>query len=800
MLRVQLINDLVGSLVIEQDDPIDINGLTQTIKRSEDDDGVVYEVILDLEFIKKSRRFIKECFETAGGIDADVTVNIYERDFNARKWSIYGTGKINFNKYDLGEDMVTVNIEQTGIQRRIQNRMELDVDVETLESENGSALPANQVIPDLEYHSKTILKQLNAIPGTGVEYSQGDVWRYAFSDDGDSQSEFGITLGNLSTESTTIDELVESFQLPFGWTFLGAIPFWSGFGVYDTGVVVWHNATSQAYISTVDNNVSTPGASGTWIADYSKILTKHTNRFPIYKAKEDGVADIDIKMNLKHSVYARNDGGDVDINGSGVLGNVDVRAWFEHRAADNSVKTLVQIGTPWSMPGEGGYSRIGAFEQKQYTDTDVVVEVGDTMYTYYTVAVYGVYEQPAEGPAGAGLVWHEPRVQADLENTYVHITSKTTAPVTQNKTIMVHEAFQRICQFHTNQLDCFRSDLLGRTDIVIDGENPYPVDGEGSMVGFTNGANLRSLPKTIFANLRDLIEFVNMNHCIGFGFESIGPKQVLRLEKKEFFYDKTTRILSLGKVYGVKKKLAPKLYYNQIEFGYNGKIDIGQTNAIDEFNTIRRFGIPIINTKNTLKVSTKMRAGGYQIEAQRRLTFSTSDGKLDDENFAVSLIRDGEGFKTKKDEGYTEFFNIFDPPSSYNLDLMPARALRNWLKVIASSLIYSANKLLKFRFGEVNYTAGTKRGTETTVTYENGTVDVTGIEPIWGNFIYYFDNAPLSREQVKLIKQNPYGYIDFEDEFGEVMEGFISDEGIEHDSNKGTAKFNLLQVYRKPTT
>lgn len=802
MLRFQLINSVVGSIVIETDDPIDINGLTQTVKRSEENDGVLFEVILDVEFIKKGRSFIKQAFEIGGGIDADVTVNIYEYHENNRRWELYATGKLNYNKYELGEDRVTVNIEQTGVQRRVQNRLEIDVDMETLQSENGGALPT-QATTELEYHSKTILKKFDSKPDTGVEYSQGDVWRYNFDDDGDDQSEFGTAYGQISTADITIDELDDSFSIPFGWAFLGSTPYWTGIGigggVYNSNSVVFYDVDNKIYRSVVDDNESTPGTNSDWVEDEAAIVKRYTERNPVYRAKEVGVADFDISLRLKHSIYARNDGGDVDISGSGILGNVRVKAWFEHRAADNTIKTIQKIGTSWDMSGAiGNYHKVGDFETKTYAVTDVVVELGDLFFVYYTIDVFGVYEQPNESPAGHGYVWHEPRVQADLENTWVRITSKTTAPVTQAKTVLFHEAFQRLCQFHTNQIDSFRSDLLGRPEIEIEGENPYTVDGDGALIGFTNGGNLRSLPnRKIFANLNDLIDFANMLFCVGFGFESIGGKSMMRLEKKAYFYNKDKKILSLGKVYDVKKKLVPKLYYNQIEIGYSGKLDIGQTNAIDEINTVRRFGIPVINTKNTLKVSSKMRAGGYQIESQRRLTFSTSDGKLDDENFAVSLVRDGETFKTKKDEGYTDFFNIFDPPSSYNLDLSPARALKNWLKVVASSIIRSSNKLIKFTFGEVNYTAGTKKGTETEFTYENGTVDLTGIEPIWDNFIYNF-RAPLSKDEFKLIKLEPYGYIEFEDQFGEIMEGFISTEGIEHDSNKGIAEFNLLKVYRKP--
>jgi len=76
-----------------------------------------------------------------------------------------------------------------------------------------------------------------------------------------------------------------------------------------------------------------------------------------------------------------------------------------------------------------------------------------------------------------------------------------------------------------------------------------------------------------------------------------------------------------------------------------------------------------------------------------------------------------------------------------------------------------------------------------------GDVDLTNVEAIWDNMIYTFD-APVTRSQFQLIKNSPYGYIEFEDQYGEKMNGFVSDSGIDHDSNKGVASFSLLKVFR----
>ena len=42
-LRFQLINSIIGPFTVEKADPIGTNSLTKKVKRSKDNDGVVYD-------------------------------------------------------------------------------------------------------------------------------------------------------------------------------------------------------------------------------------------------------------------------------------------------------------------------------------------------------------------------------------------------------------------------------------------------------------------------------------------------------------------------------------------------------------------------------------------------------------------------------------------------------------------------------------------------------------------------------------------------------------------------------------
>jgi hypothetical protein len=160
-LRFQLLNANMTPLILEVADPIDINSLSQKVKRSDDNEGVIYEVVVDVEFIKDGRAFIKQAYELYGGIDAQVQVNIYERNPDLHKWELYFTGQIDYTDYELSEDKATVTIEQTGFQRRVLNLMDHDVDLQSTLSSGGVTLPSNPLIV-APLHSKTIRRQFQS--------------------------------------------------------------------------------------------------------------------------------------------------------------------------------------------------------------------------------------------------------------------------------------------------------------------------------------------------------------------------------------------------------------------------------------------------------------------------------------------------------------------------------------------------------------------------------------------------------------------------------------------------------------
>lgn len=723
MLQIQLISESVGTLNI--DNVIDINALTQSIKRSSEvSEGVIFEMVLDVEFIKEGREFLKKAFEQTGGIDAKVEVKVFEYDPNRRRWDLFFNGKINFNRYELTEDRCIVNIEQTGFNMDIINQLEKDIDIETTETISGAALPAQQsfVVP---FHSKAIFKRFNVNTDFEPEVFPPDPQPFLNESENliyfapkNSSEQLYYFLYNIS--DSTIDEIAERFNYPF--------------------------------------QVST---------DEPKSVSKY-----IFKFTEPATLKIRVRPVIRVIVVF------------GSIKDFELRWFISYGKPGNY--TTIQVGNTLRRDNTKSINEVltGTGYNNDYGfEYNIEVEEGDEFY-YFTE--FGIDNE--DQITGVASYCDSPS-NTGSKNLKLSIDALTLSKSSTCKVIFLHDAIKRCVEHITNERDSFYSDLLGRQDAG------YSTDGKGAMVTITNGSLIRGADKNIFDNLKSLIGLANSLYCVGFGFETVDGKKRLRLEQIDYFYNKNLKSVSLGKVYNVKSKLDRSKFYNSIEYGYSGKIDIGQVNGVDEFNTVRRASIPIKNTKNTIKAATKYKGGGYLIEYQRRLSVTSDDGKYDDDNFVVELIRNGNGFEVRRNQEITAT-NVISPETSYNLNISPGRMLLNWRKYIKSCLIRSSDKIVKFSFGEVNYLLTTNKNGDGFTINENGNFDLSGIDALWEPFIYTVENVKMSRNDFKQIRDNPFGYIEFQDQFNETFNGFISSEGIEYDSNKGTATINLIKVFR----
>lgn len=727
MLRVEFVNGTYGRFVCDPTrpgsaDPIGINELIISLKRSEETDGVVFEVTIDLGFILDAKPYIKNCFFNDGGIDSLVLVNIREYDPNTRVWELQSTSKVNFNKFNTDDDKITLSFEQRGVQSFVNNGKAINVNLETVISADGTALPAQTVL-DVPFHSKSILEQ--AIKET------------YFTDEAEPLYETDIE--------------VEEADIP-------------GF----TGVFTY----------ALDRNTG-----NSTVAPFEKLLDEIEVVTPVSTFYTEGV---DAAIN--ESLFPWVESGNIyySFKKAGHC-KITVNARYKINFSENALLSSAAFIL---------YGRPGAYTKIQMaivggSGIDTLTMVGDLVNYEFDVLPGDILTLFSSfGAACTSGTKHAQFFPGPNGPYKISLIQLTTFPESVTKGVLLFEAVERTLQYLCNQTVVLKSTLLGRTDLG------YDEDGEASLILWTNGNRIRGLnDKAIFANFTELLKFINANWCVSWGVEEIDGAFYVLVEKIDRFYDKSAVVLSLGKLFGVEVDLNSKLYYRQIKYGYSDSVNIKELNVIDEFNTIRLSELPLQNCKNVLDVSTSTKTSGYEIEWLRRLAGTTEDSSNDDKNFAVSLVRDGDGYRTKKNEGYDFINGVYEPETGYNYDLSPGRALRNWLQYLSSSLIYSKTKVVKFSSGDRNYLMSSKKSTEAFTVFENGDVDLQGIVPIWDTFDLYVPDVPFTRGDLKLLRVNKYGMVSFKDRFGTTYYGFISPSATDLDSSAGVIDLKLLKAF-----
>lgn len=204
-LKVQLSNERIGTINLE-DDPIGLDKLEEIIKRSQENDGVVFQFSTNLGFVTTGREFIKQVYET-DGIQALILCNIYEYDPNIYKWFLTMNGKLKLSNYKISETALTTNLDQIGFQVDFLNLMDKDVNFQTNHTKGGD--PITDGLPqNLLLQPKTILKEYKGQAIDTTTFVQPDVTIIVTDK----------LYGQVNCENKAVDELTDTFTKPFGFS------------------------------------------------------------------------------------------------------------------------------------------------------------------------------------------------------------------------------------------------------------------------------------------------------------------------------------------------------------------------------------------------------------------------------------------------------------------------------------------------------------------------------------------------------------------------------------------------------
>lgn len=225
--------------------------------------------------------------------------------------------------------------------------------------------------------------------------------------------------------------------------------------------------------------------------------------------------------------------------------------------------------------------------------------------------------------------------QWDYTTANFTLEANSTTDRTLCKSFLVHEAFNQIADSIADGDGHFYSDFYGRTDSE---KISYSSDGCGSPISISNGLNIRQFPdKPITASFRQLFSNFDCLHNIGMAIES----NKVRIEPLSYWFDGTTKIISLPNVANYEQKCDNKRFINKIDIGYQ-KWESEFRGGLDEVNTKHEYSTIISSVKNTLTKLCSYIASGYTIEFTRRKKYTdetTTDWRYDNDCFLIAVKR-----------------------------------------------------------------------------------------------------------------------------------------------------------------
>jgi len=333
--------------------------------------------------------------------------------------------------------------------------------------------------------------------------------------------------------------------------------------------------------------------------------------------------------------------------------------------------------------------------------------------------------------------------------------------LTECRGFLVYEAFLRCLQLITDSGNPFYSDYFGRTDTPF---TQYGSDGE--LIALIKGMYFRYKWSTepIPVKLKDLFDSVFAIYALSLNHEIIGGVDKIRVENLSYAYSETVvlDISPLLRSKDIEKSVNPDLIFSKIEVGYN-KFNYEQTGGLFEYCTKSTWSTVIRTIKNEFRKISKYRADYNGIKLQIDTTDLNKDAKGDNDNFLVTMKRDGAtDFEALLDDNFTYVGGTFYAAKSLNLDISPGRNLRRMNDFVRGSLMHSLNSFLRWQTSDKSSQLETQKAGEEMVD-EDADIRVDDFaEPLWHPETYKIE-VHLTYDQISLVLANPRGLIQIAD-------------------------------------
>lgn len=301
-------------------------------------------------------------------------------------------------------------------------------------------------------------------------------------------------------------------------------------------------------------------------------------------------------------------------------------------------------------------------------------------------------------------------------DTHLNVTFNSVVPDSSTDAFLTHDVASAITDRIAGQSGLFYSKYLGNPFTVRE----YDDIGCASLLANMKGLHLRGYKlegnidptknKPFFQSMQDWWDGINPIHNLGLGYEKIGEDNVIRVERKEYFYDDSEFSIKLSNVQKITCKYDSDVQFSSVKNGYekwqsqaaNG---VGTPSGIDDGQTVQTRNSRFKKVGKLLTILSKWIAASLTIETTRRVgNLLSANYTYDDDTFVIALKNDGGDFTPELDENFSSITNLSNSASRYNSRLTPARNFLRWLNYLAGCLQDYSTSFFKFASGEGNYT------------------------------------------------------------------------------------------------
>lgn len=443
----------------------------------------------------------------------------------------------------------------------------------------------------------------------------------------------------------------------------------------------------------------------------------------------------------------------------------------------NEASEIINRNSTTMIPDSSAKITYNAVEEILYYRSGVISN-GTVINLYFTVTV-------TAGNANAS------DTSVSLLNTFDLFVSETLESIGDSdcNVLFPYEAFNNILKTITGVTNDLYSPIMGRTD------NGYASDGELSLIGVTNGYQIRQFDiddYPVYASFKKLFKSYYSIHPIYLEYDKANSRWVIDDISERY---KDTELLQLEDIADFKRTFDKDYYYNRIKTGQKDKVDYEVVSGIEEFNTPTDFstGMPV---KNDYDIQSDYRLDGTGIEVLRRkpyVSYAKEDTNEDDINYLIECVRSGGSFVSRQaDLDNDTILNILNASTHLNLGITPKRNLLNHESMISSIYHKNSSGLIQYMNSQIYSDLSTKFSGESTAIVEDAEITASSLaDPYYIPETLEFSH-PITKEIINTIETNPNGYITVIYE-GVTYKGFLLDPRT--DSYDRTGNWKLLIKY-----